>query len=302
MTVIKQYVGGQWVPVVVGRQGPVGPTGAASTVTGPTGPTGATGATGSTGPTGPTTFVVQTGTPSSTGVLWLDSDATSTNSSISSTIVDAKGDLIVGTANDAVNRLAVSATNNDVLMVDSSTTTGLKWSPMLDDLYWTGYVTGERYVPFMCVGQGGTKAWGANQILYAPFFCIKTQSFDQMQIYSTGAVGGQIRLAIYKGDGVGGKPGTLLVDAGTATSTTSGNKNITISQTLTRGLYWTAVNVNAAITVTAWGTAVNRVSSDISSGDQQIGFYSIYTYGAFPATAPALTNYNTIAGISLRAA
>jgi len=59
MTVIKQYVSGQWVEVAVGAQGaqgvagPTGPTGAASTVTGPTGATGATGATSTvTGPTG----------------------------------------------------------------------------------------------------------------------------------------------------------------------------------------------------------------------------------------------------------
>lgn len=47
MTVIKEWDGTQWVPIVVGKQGPngptgpTGPTGAASTVTGPTGPTGA---------------------------------------------------------------------------------------------------------------------------------------------------------------------------------------------------------------------------------------------------------------------
>ena len=64
-----------------GPTGPTGATGAASTVTGPTGPTGATGAastvtgpTGATGPTGPINLAVQTGTPSSTSVLWLDTD------------------------------------------------------------------------------------------------------------------------------------------------------------------------------------------------------------------------------------
>ena len=44
------------------------------------------------------------------------------------TLIDAKGDLIVGTESDTVARLAVSATNGHVLTVDSATSTGLKWA------------------------------------------------------------------------------------------------------------------------------------------------------------------------------
>lgn len=46
---------------------------------------------------------------------------------IAPTLVDAKGDLIAGTAADTVGRLAVG-TNNQLLTADSSTTTGLKWA------------------------------------------------------------------------------------------------------------------------------------------------------------------------------
>jgi len=46
---------------------------------------------------------------------------------IQPTIVDAKGDLIVATAADSVDRLAVGSANQ-VLTVDSSTATGLKWA------------------------------------------------------------------------------------------------------------------------------------------------------------------------------
>ncbi len=45
------------------------------------------------------------------------------------TIVDAKGDLLAGTANDTVGRLAVG-TNDYVLTADSSTATGLKWAAL----------------------------------------------------------------------------------------------------------------------------------------------------------------------------
>jgi len=46
---------------------------------------------------------------------------------IQSTIVDAKGDLIAATGADAVARLAVGS-NDQILVADSSTATGLKWA------------------------------------------------------------------------------------------------------------------------------------------------------------------------------
>jgi hypothetical protein len=61
-------------PTGAGATGPTGPTGSAGTPGGPTGPTGAEGPTGPTGPTGPSALVQQTGTPSTTTVLWVDTD------------------------------------------------------------------------------------------------------------------------------------------------------------------------------------------------------------------------------------
>lgn len=47
---------------------------------------------------------------------------------ISPAVVDAKGDLIVGTAADTVGRLARSTTDGQVLTVNTSTSTGLEWA------------------------------------------------------------------------------------------------------------------------------------------------------------------------------
>jgi hypothetical protein len=49
-------------------------------------------------------------------------------SAIQTTIIDAKGDLIVGTAADTAARLAVASTNGYALTVNSATATGLAWS------------------------------------------------------------------------------------------------------------------------------------------------------------------------------
>lgn len=50
------------------------------------------------------------------------------SNAIDTNVINAKGDLLVGTADNTVTRLAVGATANFVLMVDSSTATGLKWA------------------------------------------------------------------------------------------------------------------------------------------------------------------------------
>jgi len=50
-----------------------------------------------------------------------------THDYVDKTLVDAKGDLLVGSAADTVSRLAVGS-NDQVLTADSTTATGLKWA------------------------------------------------------------------------------------------------------------------------------------------------------------------------------
>jgi hypothetical protein len=64
-----------------------------------------------------------------TGVIWVDKDATeiTANPYIPTSAIAAKGDLIAGSANDAVTILSAASTNGFVLNVNSSTTSGLAW-------------------------------------------------------------------------------------------------------------------------------------------------------------------------------
>jgi len=64
-----------------------------------------------------------------TGLVWVDKDAATItdNPFIPQSVINAKGDIIVGTANDTASVLNVAATNGYVLSVNSSTTSGLEW-------------------------------------------------------------------------------------------------------------------------------------------------------------------------------
>lgn len=68
-------------------------------------------------------------------------DLASNASGAAPTIVDAKGDLLVGTAADTAARLAVGS-NDTVLTADSSTATGLKWGTVSAGSNWTLLNTG----------------------------------------------------------------------------------------------------------------------------------------------------------------
>jgi hypothetical protein len=64
-----------------------------------------------------------------TGLIWVDKDPTSitANPFIPTAMINAKGDLIVGSADDAAVRLAAASTSGYILSVNSATTSGLEW-------------------------------------------------------------------------------------------------------------------------------------------------------------------------------
>lgn len=100
-----------WADLVI--QGPTG-------LTGPQGPQGVQGNTGATGPQGPT-------------------------GPDPAVIVDAKGDLLAGTANDVLARVAVG-TNGQALIADSASSAGVKWGNAGADLIYNGnYVAATPY-------------------------------------------------------------------------------------------------------------------------------------------------------------
>jgi hypothetical protein len=83
------------------------------------------------GPTGATAVFTNSAPTTSitTGTVWVDKDATAitANPFIPQALINAKGDLIAGSANDTATILAIG-TNGYVLAASSATTSGLVWT------------------------------------------------------------------------------------------------------------------------------------------------------------------------------
>lgn len=78
---------------------------------------------------------------------------------------------------------------------------------------------------------------------YVPFWCPWDVTVDRIAVQVfTGQTSANARLGIYSPDGTTNGPGALLLDAGEISCTSSGVKELTISQALSGGvLYWLAV-------------------------------------------------------------
>lgn len=98
------------------------------------------------GTTGAVTISIQDATTAQKGAVQLENSTSSTSTTtaavpasvksaydladgaIAKTLIDAKGDLIVGSAADTAARLAVGGTNGHVLTVNSGATNGIEWA------------------------------------------------------------------------------------------------------------------------------------------------------------------------------
>lgn len=160
-------------------------------------------------------------------------------------------------------------------LASSSTTQGYGW---------TGFKAGYYYY-----AQGGsqTNATPAlNTMTLVPFILSVSATFTKIGIYvNTGGVSSVVRLGIY--NSTDGAPSTRLLDAGTVATTTSATfASITISQTLSPGLYWlAAVSQTATCSAqckgsTAFVPQVPYLASPANSS--MAGFQVASTTGALP--------------------
>ncbi len=133
----------------------------------------------------------------------------------------------------------------------------------------------------------------ANRLYAVPYVVGATTTFTRIGINVTSAIAGNARLGIYNwADGV---PSTLVLDCGTVSTSSTGDKEITISQSLTAGVYALAVVFDAApsVAVANERNLINYLVGDVSSTGNNVFQYMAHTYGALPASFSAPTYTGT---------
>jgi hypothetical protein len=134
----------------------------------------------------------------------------------------------------------------------------------------------------------------ANTIVFTPFFSGQAQAVTALVCtVHTGAVGKNVRMGLYKGDGSGGKPSTLVADGGSSSANPGADTDVsqTISATLAANtLYWLCIVSDGGPTL--WGipqTAVPvtpigvvKVGSGTMNQAPSVGYTASFTFGALP--------------------
>jgi len=218
---------------------------------------------------------------------------------IPKSLVDAKADIIVATADDTPARLAVGA-DTEVLTADSAEATGLKWAPGGGGGGGDGLVESAsmfrvsgRYHSPIHYSYGSAWVCGAGVIHVIPFLVGRTETFDRIGISVTGgyAAGRKIRLGIYGHTDY--RPSNLILDSGEIECATVGLKEAVISQELTPDAYFLVLlpnNMNLGFSAGGpinqpnyWGGTLTSSISNFGMMHQTIG------YGALPDPFPAGT-------------
>jgi len=223
-------------------------------------------------------------------------------------LVDAKGDLLVATADNTVGRLGVGS-DGQVLTADTASAGGVKWATPASSGgvdYWR---SGNYNYPFPSSGALTTLVpFDVNYVYWCPFLLTVSKTFDRIAAYVTmQAASGQVRLGIYTNSG--GVPANLVVDAGQTSGATLGLKEATLTGvTLTPDLYWLAVVMQTNYpTITAYPANTNvpyfGFPNGPVSGLSNTQYRSSGVSGAFPSSAPAVNNVSSnIPALMLRAA
>ena len=221
---------------------------------------------------------------------------------IPETLIDAAGDLIVGTAADTAARLAVGTTGQ--VLTSNGTTAAWATPPTAPHI--VAKETGEFYslrgITTAASSHGLVLAAGS---LHSIPVWLDAGNYDRIGVVTTVAAVSTWRLGVYPSDPTTGRPDgqAPLHDAGTlSTNATAGQLLITTSFTIpTRGVYWLACLVDAftaAPTVHGWaasnsafqpdalGVPTSNSSATVAQSRIARSATGVAT-GAMPATYPA---------------
>jgi hypothetical protein len=244
------------------------------------------------GPTSATSIFTNSAPTSSltTGLIWVDKDADSItdNPFIPQSVIAAKGDLIVGLANDSAGILSTASTNGYVLSVNSSTTSGLEWIlPNPGDI--TGVTAGTG------LSGGGTSGTVTLSLADSPTlnYPVLVAPDERWSVSATAATG-TVNLDVltsgilyYTSDATGNW--TLNVRGSSTTSLNSiltTNDSITVVFFVTNGgtaYYQTALNIDGSAVTPKWQNGVAPSAGNTNSID--IYSFTIVKTGSAAFTA-----------------
>lgn len=154
-----------------------------------------------------------------------------------------------------------------------------------------GYAA-NRYYFGMVMGPSGAMSVQAANRLWGKVFVVGAQTtFTRIGLQVTTGAGSLGRLGIYNFSS--GVPTSLVLDAGTVSTATTGVKEITISQALSPGVYVVAAVFDNTPSVVGFVASdvvmANHFTGDAAVTASDSGFYGSHTFGALPSSFPALT-------------
>ena len=154
-----------------------------------------------------------------------------------------------------------------------------------------------------------TYALTVGQMRFTPLIVGRAAVLDRLgvAVQTAGAAGAVVRLGIYSD--LNGKPDSLVLDAGTVDTTTTGAKEITISQSVSLGRYWLAAVAQVATsTVYCHNNAQSTPQVGMNTFDTNTATWNEYQTpsvthtGALDATAPSTQHWNQAIVFWVRAA
>ena len=202
-------------------------------------------------------------------------------SGIPATIIDAKGDLIAGTAADTASRLAVGA-NGTVLTADSSEATGMKWAA-------SGGATGLTLVKSVTIGSA------VSSVTVTDAFSATYENYRVL--ISGGAASADIEYLLTFGSTSSGYKWSILTSGYSSTLTTVGNT----SGSTINGLRGTSSGLNNVFDVLSPNLAKNTVVSGVAIDNGQFNIMNAVVPDTTQYTAFTLTTASgTLTGGTIR--
>jgi hypothetical protein len=292
--------GTQGNPGAQGAQGIQGQTG----LTGATGATGSQGAKGDTGATGAKGDTGSTGATGSSGVVTVNAPITNAgtssaaNLSVSTGTTSTVGVLQLTDSVSSTSTTTAATANAVKSAYDFADSKMLKYSLPWQLNYLSTYWYESRNGSTLT-----TSNYIQNRLYCYPLFIQETITIDRLNVEVTSNQASTTwRIGIYTPDS-NGVPSTLLLDAGTVATTSTGLKTITVSQTLTAGLYYIAgvwQGGSTSPTLRAYGNTSGNWAPVVSTNQQTNTILTAYYVDSVSGALANITSTTLIANTNAR--